>query len=334
VARLIEGLRGHDKVWEQLQSLQERGRVPHALAFVGIEGIGKRMMAWAFAQALLCEKSPAEEAATSTSDAADAAADATRGPCGQCGACLRVEHRQSESVLAVAPESGTIKVEVAHQILDFLALKQLRRARVVLIEEAQKLNPQAANALLKVIEEPPPSTYFLLIVPEITQLLPTLRSRSQVLRFAPLPMNLLDSTADPSDWRLPSARGSFARLQSLRDEDVEGVRQKTWGFLQAAFRQDSEKMDEFVAQVRDREVALMAATFLQQFLRDWTVGENGAALHPDLNWSESATAPKTSDFHKSQLWRSAAQMETDVQAHLDRSLLFENFFYRVAHVVD
>ena len=106
----------------------------------------------------------------------------------------------------IEPQNGTIKLEASEQILQFLSLRQLGRARVVIIDEAQMLNPQTTNALLKAVEEPPENTYFILVVSELSQLLPTLRSRLQVLRFSPLsPQEIAAGEAEPSsDLRGPA----------------------------------------------------------------------------------------------------------------------------------
>ncbi|MBX3023208.1 MAG: DNA polymerase III subunit delta' [Bdellovibrionales bacterium] len=307
MARLIDEILGHASAWEQLERQRRDGHLPHALAFTGPSGIGKRRMAWALAQALLCE--------------------GENKPCGQCGSCRRVEQQQSESVLLIEPQGPQIKLEAAHQVLEFLSLRRLGAARVIIVNEAQLMNAQAANSLLKVVEEPPPNSYFIFIVPEITQLLPTLRSRSQVLRFYPLSSAELAQGEKVEAWMLKSARGSFERLAAFQDEETGELRQLAFDFLTSALSGERRGLERILGETKDREAALQSARFLQQILRDWTLLGTGEEIHSDFK-SAMAGFPERLPRHKVELWRRAQQMESDLIGNVDRVLLFENFFYR------
>ena len=314
MARLIDGLRGHESVWRRLLDSLGRGRLPHALAFSGPSGVGKRQMAWALAQALVCER---EER-----------------PCGECGPCRRVANRQSESVLALAPTGNLIKLETAAQALEFLSLQSLGRARVVLIDSAQLLNPQAANSLLKVIEEPPPGAYFILITPEISQLLPTLRSRVQNVRFAPLKASELGEILqeDRPKWMLASARGSLERLEQLSGEDEGSLRARALGFLSGAGTHDRAALDGVLSEMRDKDAGLRLARLFQQLLRDWTLLDAEEPIHADLA-KELRRLPPVETARRLELWRAAFQLEADILGNVDRTLLTENFYYRAGRVM-
>jgi DNA polymerase-3 subunit delta' len=289
------------------------GHLPHAMAFSGTPGIGKRMMAWALAQFLVCEAEVAER------------------PCGQCPSCRRVEARQSESVLALEPQGQMIKLEAAHQVLQFLSLRQVGRARIVIVDQAQQLNPQAGNALLKIVEEPPPDSYFVFIVPEVSQLLPTLRSRTQVLRFAPLSEDILAQGERLPAWMVRSSRGSFESLEALRDPESAELRTTVAEFLVAAFRGERKALQEILDAGKDKEAGLKVMRLLQQLLRDWTAAGAAQPLHEDLR-DTLAALPAWDSRLKSELLRYSFQMEADLLGHVDRSLIFENFFYRVRPV--
>jgi hypothetical protein len=207
-----------DVNWERLREQKFQGRLPHALCF---SGPVETDFVWNFAQLLVCERE--------------------NPPCGECGPCKRVIARQSESVLWIAPEKNTIKVEAAREILDFLSLQRVSKARVVVIEQAHLLNVQTANALLKAIEEPPPETYFVLITSEFSLLLPTLRSRVQTLRFAPK-----EYVPDPEQKELSELASRFL------EEAGQGRR---------------EALDTAIAESKDRETALAFARLLQRNLR-------------------------------------------------------------------
>lgn len=225
MARVIDALPGFEKIWDRLLNQKFQSKLPHAMAFSGPAVAEKVDVAWAFAQLVLCEKENA--------------------PCGACGPCLRVEARQSEGVLFVAPEKNAIKLEAAHEILNFLSLQRVSSARVVIIDQAHLLNLQTANALLKVIEEPPPETYFTLVTSEFSLLLPTLRSRVQTIRFAPQAY-----AADPE-------------LSELRELAAR--------FLDQAGQGRREALDQAQAESKDRENALNFVRLLQRELRERTL---------------------------------------------------------------
>lgn len=194
-------------------------------------------------------------------------------------------------VLALEPENGLIKLEAAHRIGSFLALTKVTPARAVIVTDAQTLNPQATNAILKVVEEPPPDSYFFFVTPEVSQLLPTLRSRLQVIRMPPGPRVL--------------------------DENQKELRELALGFARACFGGRRDGVAEFLEATKDRGSALEAAQALQLVLRDWAAGEAGFGF-PD--WAV---------YDRVELWRFAHQMEIDLHGHIDRALTLENFYYRV-----
>ncbi len=159
-----------DAAWQRL--LASRARPAQALLLAGPRGVGKGALARIWAQALLCE-----------------APQTDGGACGTCPAChwlasgahpdfLRVTllektNREGETRMATA-----IEVEQAREAVDFVQLSTYRAGyRVVLIDPADNLNLAAANALLKVLEEPPLNTVFVLVSDQPRRLLPTIRSR-------------------------------------------------------------------------------------------------------------------------------------------------------------
>lgn len=313
MARVIDRVDGHAETWGSLVRLQERGRLPHAMVFIGPAGIGKRQVAWALAQNLVCTGAPK--------------------PCGVCPPCIRVDKQQSESVLLVEPNGTQIKIESATRVLDFLSLGRLTNARIIIVDEAEKLNPQTANALLKVVEEPPPATYFVFICPEISQLLPTLRSRAQVLRFKPLSAEILSRAGNVEPWMTHSARGSFEKLAAFQVEGEGDLRERAFEFLGASTRGERAGLERFMFATKDREDALQAVRFLQQGLRDWSVLGLAPLIHDDQRARLEALPNRPVD-QRVALWRSSLAMEGDLLGHIDRGLVLENFFYRSANGVD
>ena len=182
--------------WSQLQA--RRQALPHALLIQGRGGLGKTALAMAFAQQLLCE-------GTTSADRA----------CGQCQACLWFSQGNHPDFRLLQPEalaespaaegearrrdgeaaSRQIRIDQVREVQGLLEIGTHRRGlRVVLIRPAEAMNVAASNALLKSLEEPPPSTVFLLVSSMPDRLLPTVRSRCQRVSVPPA------SAADAVPW--------------------------------------------------------------------------------------------------------------------------------------
>lgn len=175
-------LRGHDVVGEQFRRAIARGRLASTFLFVGPAGIGKKAFARWLAQGLLCERA-AEEKLT---------------PCGECPSCHQVlagSHPDVELVrkpadkafipveLLIGDAEHRMRAGLCYQI----ALKPYSgRRKVAIIDDADYLNKEGANCLLKTLEEPPPKSMLILIGTSPQRQLPTIRSRCQIVRFQPL----------------------------------------------------------------------------------------------------------------------------------------------------
>lgn len=176
------------KIREQLLG-QGLARLPHAMLLVGPGGIGKMAFSEQLAALLLCESVRPDLAA-----------------CGECQACRWLDAGNHPDFRRVAPDdeneadggtsekvaekskkrSSSIRIDQIRELEAFVFVGSHRNGnRVVLVTEAEAMNPAAANALLKILEEPPSSVYFILVSTRSKSLLPTLRSRCRVIAFAP-----------------------------------------------------------------------------------------------------------------------------------------------------
>ncbi|MBU1275359.1 MAG: DNA polymerase III subunit delta' [Proteobacteria bacterium] len=169
----IKGIIGQRRAVAQLEDELNAERLAHAYMFVGPRGVGRATAA----QALLA--------------AANCQAPAPDGPCGSCGPCHRLAAGTHEDFLVLAPpseaRSSQIKVEAVREAIRATGFAPFAGgSRMILIKQAEHLNPASANALLKTLEEPPPGNILVLTVGDAKELLPTLVSRCRKVNFLPL----------------------------------------------------------------------------------------------------------------------------------------------------
>ena len=160
-----------------------RGMLPPSLIFSGPAGAGKRQTASATAQAINC-LSPRGEG-----ESYDA--------CGTCAACRRIARGMHPDVVIVEPgDSGSIKIEPIREVIERAGYRPFEgRRRVVIINDADAMASSPQNALLKILEEPPPSSVFILVTARPDMLLPTVQSRCQRVRFQLAEQGALDADA-------------------------------------------------------------------------------------------------------------------------------------------
>jgi DNA polymerase-3 subunit delta' len=162
--------------------------LPHALLFTGPAGVGKRMTARIVAMALNCRDRKISPS----------------NPCGKCQSCRQIASDHHPDVLLIEPQGGYLRIDQIRKLLGTLRMRPFSADhRVVLVAEAQAMNAESANALLKMLEEPPTGTMLILTALQKSDLLPTIVSRCRHIRFNPLKpedvATLLKGTAEVTD---------------------------------------------------------------------------------------------------------------------------------------
>jgi len=161
-------LLGQDKPLSLIQDSIAKNRLSGGYIFSGPEGIGKKRAAKILAQALNCT------------------AEAER-PCGSCSSCLKTEKLQHPDLYIIEHEEAQIKIEDIREMQRQASLRPYEgEKKVFLIDNAHRLNPESANSLLKILEEPPASSLFILITHKPQAIFKTVLSRCKTIKFAPL----------------------------------------------------------------------------------------------------------------------------------------------------
>ena len=279
---------GHDRNIQRFADSLQRNRLASTFLFVGPAGVGKRAFALKFAQGLLCESS----------------ADDSIDPCGQCPACQQVIAATHPDLIQISRPAGKAFIPVEL----FIGDKEHRRQRglchdiglkpfsgkrkVAIIDDADFLNVEGANSLLKTLEEPPPNSVLILIGTSEQQQLSTIVSRSQVIRFSPLShqdvatvlgrVNL--ETEVPLEQLALAASGSVERAMKLTEPEVfefrnslhkklasldpaaNGYTSDVLGFIDGAGKESAAK--------RDR--AVLAGDFAIEFFSQWLSSITGS----------------------------------------------------------
>lgn len=276
-----QGIEGHDGVVERFRRAVARGRLSGSYLFIGPEGVGKRSFALKLAETLLCLGRSSSEFA----------------PCGRCDACLRVEAgtHPDLDVVAKPPDKSSLPLELLigddqHRgregLCYRLALRPVLGGRkIAIIDDADFLRVEAANCLLKTIEEPPPGSVLILIGTSLAKQLPTIRSRCQVVRFGPLAPEIVSRllverglVAQPGEAeRLARhGQGSLARAAELADSALWQFRDELLGRLPRLGSQSGElaaAIGEFVAKAGKSAAARrgrlrMVIGFAMEYYRD------------------------------------------------------------------
>jgi DNA polymerase-3 subunit delta' len=238
---MLDQLTGNQRVKRILERMIESRRLPGALLFTGEEGIGKKLFALELARALNCRSLRGVQG------------------CGECSSCQRIgkfNFPQSEDSddwkQIIWTDHGDVGLVMApKRVLLVDQMRQIEReanfrpfegkARVFLIDDADKMNEPSANALLKVLEEPPPTSHLILITSQPAMLLPTIRSRCQVVRFAPLTADEIEEylmrnenvPAKEAALRARVARGSIGRAVTSDVSTLTGQRSAMLEVLKA-----------------------------------------------------------------------------------------------------
>lgn len=200
-------LLGQEKAKKLLTRTLQKKRLPHSFLFSGPTGVGKTLFARGLAAAINCRE---------TEDKKPLYA------CGRCFSCRKIAHGNHPDFQVIAPQKGAIKIAQVRQLIQELEYPPYEAVtRVVVLEEVDAMGREAANALLKTLEEPLPGNLLILTADSSQKLLATLASRCQTIPFAPLSLAdtvdiLMNEGVDAEEARLLARLTSGSPGQALR----------------------------------------------------------------------------------------------------------------------
>ena len=204
---MFDKIIGNQLIKEELQKSIEQDKVSHSYLFVGIEGIGKQMIAKEFAQMILC-----------TSD--------TIKGCHQCKSCIEFQSENHPDFLYIEPDGNSIKIEQIRYLQRKIQEKPIiSNQKVYIINDADRMTTEAQNCLLKTLEEPPEYSTIILIGSNENAFLNTIKSRCMIISFQSIPSNEIKkyieetygiSSVSPN--MLQAFQGSIGKAVVLKDK--------------------------------------------------------------------------------------------------------------------
>lgn len=268
--RLID-IPGQERAVKVLARILRRDQVAHAYVFVGPSGVEKEPLALALAQVLLCRHVQWK--------------DSRPLACAHCTDCGKVERGTHPDLHVLRAQGAMIRVDQVRDLQKAMAFAPLQsERRVCILPDAHRMNAEAANALLKTLEEPPPKTYLLLTAASPGLLLPTIVSRCQMIRCGVLAPDVLAGLVK-GDLSSPQghvsiaihlAEGSLHQARDLLEGELLSWRQQVFEGLRQMDRRRPAVLFRLAAEMaKDRDRLIRAIQILRTWSRDLLI----LALH-------------------------------------------------------
>lgn len=267
----------HREIWRRLYGRLEANRFPQGLMLVGQEGLGKLAFAEAVAQAALCQQ-PGPE-----------------GACGHCATCTLYAAGTHPDLLRVSPEedSEQIKVDQIRGLIEFAGIsRHYDRHKAIIISPAEAMNPNAANSLLKTLEEPTAQTVLILVASRPGRLPATVRSRCQQIKFTAPPREealawlAAEGIADGerAGQLLALAHGAPLAARALAESDALERRSEAFKSLSDLFagRTGVVELADAWSKGDVRAVVDWQTSWLQDAIRIHSAGENAELVNADM----------------------------------------------------
>jgi len=274
----FKDISGNLRVKRILRRALKKGRIPNSLLFSGPEGVGKKDTALVVAKALNCEKMEDDA-------------------CEECASCKAIGQGNFPDVITIFPEGNVIKIDQIRLVKQIAYLKpMIGKKRVFIVVEAERMTEEAANSILKILEEPPFFSHIILITNNQYLILPTIKSRCQILSFSPVSREEMEKILIEKGYESEKAklipflvRGNLEDALNLEWEEIQDKRKHAWELFLSLL-----KREEVSGFLRDyafsrkgfvKEELEEIAEFFSSFCRDFILikekGDFDYLLNPD-----------------------------------------------------
>jgi DNA polymerase-3 subunit delta' len=319
----FDNILGNSRVKKILRLALQKNRLPNSLLFYGPDGVGKKRMALSLAKAVNCERR--------RDDA-----------CGECSICQAIAGGRFPDVQEIGPAGQVVKVEHVREIRQAAYMRPMvGRKRVFIISEADKMNDESSNTVLKILEEPPFFSNFILVTDKPHLILPTIKSRCQSLQFLPvgkeeIARELEEKGCAEDQARIISlyVRGNLEEALDLNWDEVQNARKEAWGFFQSLVK--PEKPALFLSRYgfaqrnlvrEDLETALeIMASFCRDLILLREKGDVSLLLNPDYEESLEALADSWSLEKCGEFLRRIDGAISGLAKNLNMSLIASAFY--------
>jgi DNA polymerase-3 subunit delta' len=316
---------GQEKAVRFLKGVLSRERIPHGYLFLGMPGVGKTTTAVALAQALNCQ------------DVRDGEG------CGRCKNCRAIQSGNFGDLIFVEPDGQAIKIEQIRELERVLSFRpQFGKYRVTILRESERMTLEAANGFLKTLEEPPHGNVLVLQAGDLSQLMPTIVSRCQKVRFQPIPVPMAaewlaeKKGVDPAKALLLAklSEGSIARAVRMWEEDYESRRGESFSRLNGLKALSDGEVLEMAVELRgkgkDREKGSVEVLFSlwKTWFRDLLLLKTGGPERLLIHGDQLAELKRFSHIYKIEELmegiRLLTQAERDLMVFRNMELMLEN----------
>ena len=314
---------GHDSIAQRLEFAFEQDRIPSGYLLIGPEGIGKSTLVKSFAQKMNC---------------------ATQDNCRICDSCKMFDGGRHPDFHVIKPEGQNIRIKQIHELIGHLDLKPVyAKKRVVLVKEANKLNPESANSFLKILEEPPLNTLIVLMTGDESQLLETIVSRCQKIYFSPLTQEEIRLVLD-QNYTLDSDTMSFAlcyaqgRVRKRFIEKAAQLANMRIQVLQLLKQLTTEKLLDFstlIDQWVKQNLHPYFLEFCMAWLRDFSSvrrGDFDDLINCDLSEELSDIPSGFTDEKLQWCFELVVETELAIQSNASKALALESLIVQLKQV--
>lgn len=238
----FKSILGHEKEKAYFKQLIKSQKLPHAIMLEGKEGVGKKSLGHQLASSILCD--------TQSGDA-----------CGTCRHCLKMSHDNHPDFLFIEPDGSQIKNAQIEAFQEFVNIKPYDGVyKVVVINQADKMNASSQNRILKTLEEPPAHVIIIMLTTNSEALLPTVLSRCQVIKLNGLHQDLViayireNHSTDDAEVIAKLANGSIGRAKEyITSDSFKGIQEHTTLILNAVHAKEKSKLLEELSYFTDEK---------------------------------------------------------------------------------